>query len=168
MKKRILWIFATLLLVFISIFIAILMIVKYNHFWKYSADYESFSNEFNLVKDYIRKEYSDESDKWLAVSNNGSDGISLFDPDDKMYLVLPEDILLSLESIRNGAFPDKDSNFDKIRIQNGRVSFCIENGEYALVYSPDKKPTCVNSPQENVDVKVKAIADGWFHVTKDK
>lgn len=168
MKKRILWILATLMLVSMAIFSVKLMIVNYNHFWKYSADYESFSNEFNLVKDYICQEYPDATDKWLAVSNNGSDGISLFDPDDKMYLVLPEEILLSLESIRNGAFPDKDSNFDKIRIQNERISFCIEAGEYALVYSPDDKPTWVNSPRENVDVKVKTIGNGWFHVTKDK
>lgn len=171
-RKRMLWlfaaIFAVLLMVFAAIFTAKLMIVHYNHFWKYSADYKNFADDFNLVKNYVTAEFPDESDKWLSVSNRGSEGITLFDPELESYLVLPDDVAASLASIRSGAFPDKDSNFDTIRINEGRISFCISSGEYALVYSPDKKPMWVNSSSEDTKVKVKAIQDGWYHVTKNK
>jgi hypothetical protein len=144
------------------------MIVAYNHFWKYSADYVDFANEFNLVKNYIAEEFPNETDKLLTVSNNGRESVSLFDPETKTYLVLPAEISASLKTIRNNAFPDKDSNFDTIRIQDERIAFCISNGEYALVFSPEKKPTWVNSPNEVSRVKLKAIQDGWYHVRKDK
>lgn len=168
MKKRILLTLTMFLIVFASVFVVEFMMFDYNHTWKYSADYENFANDFDLVKNYIITEFPGESDKWLSVSNNGSKGIMLFDPNTENYLVLPEDVASSLASIRNNAFPNKDSDFDTIRIQKERISFCISNGEYALVYSPGKKPMWVNSPSEDSKVKVKAIQDGWYHVTKDK
>ena len=168
MKKRILWILATLFIVFVAIFGVKLMIVDYNHFWKYSADYKNFANDFDLVKNYIATEFLGESDKWLSVSSDGDGGCTLFDPGTESYLVLPSDVASSLASICNSAFPDKDSNFDTIRIHKNRISFCISCGEYALVYSPDNKPSWVNSPSENSKVNVKSIQDGWYHVTKDK
>lgn len=166
MKKRILWILTTLLIV-VAIFGIKLMIVNYNHFWKYSADYENFANDFDLVKNYITAVFPNESDKWLSVSNDGNGEVTLFDPETKSYLILPSDVVSSLTSIRNNAFPDKDSSFDTIRIHENRISFCISSGEYALVYSPDQKPTWVNSPSENSKVTVKSIQDGWYHVTKN-
>lgn len=168
MTKRILWIFAPLLIISVSSFAVKLMIIDHNHFWKYSADYKEFADDFNLVKNYITSEFPNEEDKCLYVSNNGSDEITLFDPRAENYLVLSEKIASSLTSLYSSAFPDKDSNFDTIRIQGERISFCISSGEYALVYSPNKKPTWVNSPIENSKVKVKPIQDGWYHVTKDK
>lgn len=168
MKRSWVWIFAVLLIVFVFIADIPLMIFYYSHIWEYSADYEEFSDEFNLVKNYIAEEFSDESNRVLMVSHKASEGLALYDLETKSYLTLPDDIPSALKSIYDDAFTNKDSNFDTIRIQDGRISFCIECGEYALVYSPDKKPMYVNSPSEDVKVKVKAIQDGWYHVTKDK
>ena len=166
MKKRILWILTMLLIVFIAIFGIKFMIVNYNHFWKYSADYKNFDDDFETVKNYVASAFPNESDKWLSVSNNEKKEVRLFDPESERYLKLPSDVVSSLSSIRNNAFPDKDSNFTTIRIHENRISFCISNGEYALVYSPNQKPSWVNSPSENSKVKVKSIQDGWYHVTK--
>ena len=167
-KKRALWMLATLLVVVFAIFVAKLMVVDYNHFWKYSADYKNFASEFDLVKNYITTAFPSESDKWLSVTNDGDGGATLFDAETESYLVLPDDVVSSLTAIRNSAFPDKDSNFDTIKIHENRISFCISNGEYALVYSPNQKPYWVNSPNENSKMKVKSIGDGWYHVTKNK
>ena len=135
--------------------------------WKYCAEYEQYEDDFNLVKDYIATEFPHELDKWLSVSNNGGKGITLYNPDIREYLVLPDDVASSLDTICRNGFPNKDSNLDVIKIHEGRISFCISNGEYALVYSPEEKPTWVNSPFENTGVKVKKIQDGWYHVVKD-
>lgn len=167
MKKRTIWILAALIIVVVAVFAIKLMIVDYNHFWKYSADYENFANDFDLVKNYIIAMFPDESDKWLSVSKDRNGEIALFDPETESCVILPNDVVSSLTSIHNNAFPDKDSIFDTIRIHENRISFCISNGEYALVYSPDQKPSWVNSPSENSRVKVKSIQDGWYHVAKN-
>ncbi len=167
MKKSIIWILTALIVVVIAVFAVKVMIVDYNHTWKYSADYENYANDFDLVKNYIIATFPNESDKWLSVSNDENGKAALFDPETKSYLILPGDVASSLTSIHNNAYPDKDSNFDTIRIHKNRVSFCISGGEYALVYSPDQKPLWVNSQSENSKVKVKSIEDGWYHVTKN-
>ncbi len=159
MKKRILWIFAAILIVIGSVLVFNLVLVYHNHMWKYSAEYEEFADDFNKVKDYIAETYSNKSDKWVSISSKG-----IFNPETKSYLILPDDVAASLEVIRKGAFPDKDSDLDVIRIHEGRISFCISSGVYALVYSPEQKPKWVNSPNEEERVKVKSLGDGWYHV----
>lgn len=167
MKKRILLILAILVvlipLVCFSIQAVKFMMFSHTHLWALSADYEGFEDDFNSVKNYLAKKYPDESDKCLAVSKKG-----LFDTDTDTYLDLPDDVASSLQSIYNGAFVHKDSNFDTIRIHEERISFCILNGQYALVYSPDKKPTWVKSSNKEVKVRVKSLGDGWYHVVEDR
>ncbi len=173
MRKHILRILVILLIAFavnfVVNFVIPLAIFSYNHFWKYSADYENYAYDFNLVKNYVAEKYSGESDKRLDVSRDFYSGvIRLYDPETESYLALPGDVAASLTSIDKNAFPDKDSNLYSIRIQDNRISFCIFNGEYALVYSPNQKPSWVNSPNENSKAKAKKIQDGWYHVVKDK
>ena len=136
--KKIIWILTTLMIGVIMIFGIELMIVSYNHFWKYSADYEKFANDFDLVKNYITEAFPDKSDKWLSVSNDGNGEVTLFDPETKSYLILPSDVVSSLTSIRNNAFPDKDSIFDTIRIHENRISFVFLTENMLLYILPTK------------------------------
>ena len=93
---------------------------------KLNANYEKYANEFNLVKDYIAQEFPSESDKWMAVLYSSTYGLRIYDPD-----------------------------LDVIRIHGDRISFCTESGHYALVYSPYKNPTWLNTSDEKDKVKVK-------------
>ena len=137
----------------------------YNSFtWKWTANFNDYSFQFNKVKEYISSEYTNESDKYLIIVTNKCEKIMLFDPDTKEYLDLPDEIEEALELIDNKAFCHKDSDFNKIRMHNDRISFCISSGQYAVVYSPSQRPTWVNSPTEDNKVGVKAIGDGWYHV----
>lgn len=168
MKKLAIWVPILLLTVIVCIPIVMLSIFNYNHLWKLSADFENYADDFNAVKNYIEAEFPNESDKYLCVSSaSSSHGRGLFDPDTKEYLQVPSDIISSIDTISREGFPDKDSTFDVIRIHEGRISFCIENGQYALVYSPNQKPSWVNSPNEDWEVFVKSIGEGWYHVTKN-
>lgn len=167
MKKRAIWVPILLLTMIVCIPIGILSIVSYNHLWKHSANYEEYADDFNVVKNYIEATFQNESGKWLSVSNSDGQGIRIFDPDTNEYLQVPSDIISSLETIRKDGFPNKDATFDTIRIHDDRISFCIENGHYALVFSPNEKPSWVNSPNEDVTVKVRSIRDGWYHVAID-
>lgn len=143
-----------------------LLMFGYNSLWQFQADYKEYADDFDAVKNYIEAEFSNETDQWFMVSNAGGQGTSLFDPDTDTYLQVPEDVSLALNTISSGGFPNKDSNFDTIRIHEGRISFCIENGQYALVYSPNKWPSWVNAPDENAVAIAKPIGGGWYHVTK--
>lgn len=139
----------------------------YNAFtWKWTADFNGYSNQFNLVKDYISSEFPNESDKYLVVVTNKGEKTMLFDPNTKKYLSMPDEIGKALDLIDDEAFRHKDSNFYSIRIHNDRISFCISSGQYALVYSPSERPTWVNSHTEDNKARVRSIGDGWYHVVK--
>lgn len=169
MKKSVIWISVILLIlavVFVCIPQVFILLFHNTSMWAYSADYNNYADDFRTVKNYIQTEYPEETDKWLDVSHSGDHGHRLYDPDVDGYLEIPSDVLSSLDVICDHGFPYKDAVFDVIRIHGDRISFCIENGQYALVFSPNEKPSWVNSPNENSEVKVKSIGDGWYHVTK--
>lgn len=137
--------------------------------WKYNADFESYKSDFTKVKDYVSETYSSDSkdrEKWFFVSNT-KDGQTLYDPDNEDYIDIPNDVRASLEAISANGFPDKDSHLYIISIYNDRVSFSIAAGVYALVYSPNEKPTWLSSPDEDKDIKVKKIGNGWYHFVVD-
>lgn len=163
MKKHIFLISTLIILVIVSVLAVSFMVFRYTHLWALSADYEGFEDDFNSVKNYLAEKYPNESDKCLSVSKKG-----IFDIDAETHLDLPNDVAESFQSIYKSAFVHKDSNFNTIRIHEGRISFCILNGQYALVYSPDEKPKWVNSPNEEEKVKVKSLGDGWYHVVADR
>ena len=169
MKKRVLCIIMAVLIIAASallVKLVIVMIFDNTHSWKLSADYEKYEDDFNVVKNYVATTYSGKWGKVLSVSNHNGE-ITLYDQDVGEYLDLPDDVASSLDTIRNNGFPDKDSVLTTIRIYEERIYFCISNLRYALVYSPDEKPTWVNSPDENADIKTKKIEDGWYHIKRD-
>ena len=133
--------------------------------WKSSADFEACADDFNVVKNYIAAEFPNETNKWLLVSSAGGQGTRLSDPDINEYLQAPSNVISSLEAIDKNGFPDKYADLDVIRIHTGRISFCVD-GWYALVYSPNEKPSWVNLPNEDCEIRVKSIGEGWYHVVK--
>ena len=168
-KKFIIIVSVILLIVFTIVActqIGKLLMFGYNSLWQFQANYKEYAGDFHAVKNYIETEFPNETDKWLMVSNAGSQGTRLFDPDTDMYLQVPRDVGSSLERISKEGFSNKDATLDLIRIHEGRISFCIENGQYALVYSPHKWPSWVNVPDENATAIVKPIGGGWYHVTQ--
>lgn len=166
MKQKLILLFIVLIIVSVAICSMPLIVLYNNHVWKYSADYKEYADDFNAVMNYIKAEFPEETDKWLSISHAQDHRIAIFDPDANKYLDIPSEVFASLEIIYKNGFPDKDSNFDTIRIHGERISFCISAGQYALVFSPNERPTWVNSPDEKVKVKAKSIRDGWYHVTK--
>lgn len=161
MKKLIIFAVVSVLIICAAISIPYVLIFNTNK-WIYAAEYDEYADEFNLIKDYVLEEYPNETDKWLSVTS-GSEPNRLFDPDSD--LDSPDEINEALTLVCRNAFPHKDSYLEVIRIHGNRVSFCIPNGQYALVYSPDEKPSWVNSPTETNGVFVKKIGDGWYHVS---
>ncbi len=143
-----------------------LLVFGYIDRWSYNADFENYESDFCVVREYVGKRFASEDGKWVAVAITDKYDRALYDPDTNEYVDVPDNVRDSLKTIDVYGFPDKDSNLDIILIQGDRVSFNIENGRYALVYSPNKKPTWVGFHDEQEDIKVKKINADWYHVVK--
>lgn len=165
--RRAIWIIIILVIVAVCMHIGLFLMIEDSFRWQFAADYDKYDYDFNVVMDYIETQFAGESDKRLYVSTAGGNGVMIYDPDTEEYFQLPSDVLLSLETIYRYGFPDKDSQFDAIRIQKGRISFCISYFVYALVFSPNEKPSWINSPKENRAIWVRSIGGGWYHVTEN-
>lgn len=143
---------------------------SYTTRWKYVADYENYKDEFNLVRDYVYEIRSGDEEGWFLVSNSEKYGRTLFDPRDNNYLSMPDEVSNALAVIDKEAFKHKDAQFDVIRYRHNDIAFCIRNGRYALVYSPDGKLDIEELllRSEQIDsLKHKRISDDWYHVLCD-
>lgn len=167
MKKRIflvaIGVIATVMLVLMLSVILFYARINYVLTWKAMADYEICSEEFIVVKDYVLEQYPNAVNKGLEVTT----GPALYDYERGAYLDCPQEVVEALDKIDEYAFTDKDGKFETIRINGTRVSFCIANGNYALVYSPDENPSWINVSTEDKSVVVKKIGNGWYHVAED-
>ena len=163
--RRVIIICLVIFIIAVCIYVAPLVWFYQISLWKVSADFETYADDFTVVKNYIQEEYPNETDKCLLVSHSGGQGIRLIDLDTDEYLQVPDDVLSSLEVIDKEGFPDLDADLNVIRIHEDRISF--ESGYYALVYSPSQKPSWLKAPGDTA-VKVKTIGDGWYHVTKKR
>ncbi|MBO4277234.1 MAG: hypothetical protein J5925_02405 [Clostridia bacterium] len=132
----------------------------------YNADYENYKDEFNLVRDYIYEVRSDGEEGWFSVSYS-DERYHLFEGNTKKRVECPDEVSNALAAIRQKAFRHKDARLNVIRYRHNDIAFCIENGQYALVYSPDGKmdidELLLRSKQIN-SLKHKSISDGWYHV----
>lgn len=164
MSKKAIWITAIILVVIIVIPAIMFGIFDYTHTWALNADFDQYSEHFIAVKDYIASEFPNETRKLLSVSIKNQSA-ALYDMDADEYLCLPDDIALSLDMICRYGFPHKDSDLEIIEIEGSRITFLIFKGSYALVYSPDERPTRNNSIGRGESFHVKDIGDGWYHVS---
>ncbi len=164
-RKNLFSIVIIIVLTIATLYATLYLPFSYNNFWRFCADFKGYSGDFITVNDFVVSKYSEEVEKRFIVSSDEGHRSQLFDPDLKCYVDMPGDVLAAMKNIRAHGFPDKDSNLDTVSINGNSVRFGIENGHYALVYSPDGKPTWLNSPDEDIKIKVKRIGNGWYHVT---
>lgn len=62
-KKHVLY-FGILLIAFLFLMFTFkVILVSYNHEWKYSANYEKYADAFNAVKDYLVREFPNGPEK---------------------------------------------------------------------------------------------------------
>lgn len=129
--------------------------------WRYSAEFDEYKAEFILVKDYLSEEYPNTKKIRLKVDIQ-YDGVH-----NNEILNFPDTIIDTLILLHNKAFPYKTAEFTSIVIDGNRMAFEANHGRYALVYSPNEKPSYIVDSDEATDVWVKRIGHGWYHVTKN-
>lgn len=134
----------------------------YEVLWENSAEFDAYETEFCLIKDYALT-LSTDAERVLLYNRKN---ITFTDCKTLEKLMPPDDIKTAVETIDHNAFPCKYATFDTIRIYDGCVCFVIESGQYALIYSPDKKPTGI-AQKEDSGFIAKKIRDGWYHVVHD-
>lgn len=156
------------LLVFISVFTALFLYPGFLKHYTPGIKFEEYKDDFNKLKDYLLAEYPDTEvifDCW--ISSDGSLKVKALNMTNiDGYVSFPDDITdilikLLTESQNN---TENLGEWSLIRLQPGRIAFTDgEKGLYALVYSPDEKPTWMVKSEEK-DNKVTKIGDGWYHI----
>lgn len=153
---------AAILFISAAIPAAIYLQFSYVTTWKYCAEFDAFSEEFQTVADYVLSTVTD-YDGFYYISRTDSGEKLLYDPETKHYLDSPAEVTAALQKIcSKKAFPNKDSGLNEIHYAGYRVFFRKEGGIYTLIYSPNQTPTFV-MPDDGRSLVVKAIGNGWYH-----
>lgn len=144
-----------------------LMYFNYVSTWKYNANFDDYEREFVLIKDYIEDNVEKDKVIFSYTSALEDHPYQLYNFDTKEYMDCPEEVYDALKTIDKEAFEHKDSHFDEITYDNGRIIFGGEGIAYGLIYSPNGRPTYLYSADEDFDIKVKKIQKDWYHVVRD-
>ena len=134
--------------------------------WKSAAEYEKYEEQFGVVKDYIFELCGGSCQRHFYIEYWQEQDRILYDLDLEKYFEVPENIYDALMVLTENAFPDSEARLSQIYVQENRIVFDSKAG-YALVWSPDEKPTWLYSPDEERDISVKKAGDGWYHVVID-
>ncbi len=163
--KKIIIILVIIAIVALVSFSVPMMIYTYAERWSYNASFAEYQEEFVLVKNYVYENIT--FDEYVLLSYDKSTGeTTLYSPTEKAYLDLPYDVQIALKEIDQNAFTYKDANFDTIRIEKDRIAFCVENGQYALVWSLST-PSGLNQSSDNAKTYVRQINDEWYHIRRN-
>lgn len=138
-------------------------LLHYGSLWNYNAYFDTYEADFVTVKDFVSEQYSGSNGKMLSVSLSNKKEIRLYDHEISEVVDMPKNVASSLERIYKDGFPQRAS-FNTITIYKNRVIFEIGQYRYCLTYSPDEKPKWMFKPTEDVDIRVKSIGGGWYHV----
>lgn len=127
------------------------------------ANYEDFSTELTVLIDFLKIQYPANKNQptYLRVA----DGKALIDPQSG-FVRLPDEISQLLTVLHRGCFTNENAKMYVITFHGSRIQFDIENGSYALVYSPDGEPEYLHQQGEDFPILVKHIEGDWYHVSR--
>lgn len=131
--------------------------------WKHNADYDAYAQDFARVADWLQTTYPNAANVCLSVSSRENGNIGLYDVNARNSVECPAEIRDAIRRI-DTAFSDPDAPWDCLRLDAERISFCIPNGQYELVYSPNQRPTWMYTNGKTERIYVQAIQNGWYHV----
>ncbi len=127
------------------------------------ADYDTCSEELDMIIEFLQHQYPNEKKQPVYLRVAG--GKMLLDPN-KGFLNLPDEIGRILRMLDEVCFASEDAKLCMITFHGSRIQFDIENGAYALVYSPDGEPTYLHETNEGFPIKVRHIEGDWYHVSR--
>lgn len=125
--------------------------------WDCNIDYQQHAEELRIVQEYISGLHPGEAEYYLSVCK--VDGVvCLYDSLTGEYLTPQDSVTDSLVAVDKAI---ESSSEHTIRVNGSQITFtCC--GAYALVYSPDHKPTDI--PLRDCDrVALRRAGDGWYH-----
>ena len=135
---------------------------RHTDLWRYNADFDTYKEEFVLVKDYVLQMKSGESGRFYVTKGYETHPFDLYDDSLGQLMNCPEEVKSAIEELSRNAFFYKDSVFDTIRYNENTVYFCIEGNRYALVYSPTGKPD--SYLDTDYSFACKKIEGNWYHL----
>lgn len=168
MKKNVIIILSILSLVLtvvIGISVFDVCYFDYVETWRYNISFDECEYDLEVVRKYVYDNFKEET--LLSVSRNADNGkIGLYSLNNNDHVDLSDEVETSLSVINDKGFVCKDAVFDSINVENGRIAFCLLNGQYALVWSPKEEPIGLSDSGDGVRTKIKKINSEWYHVVR--
>lgn len=127
------------------------------------ANYEDFSQELTVLVDFLKIQYP--ADKHQPAYLRVADGKQLLNPG-VGFVRIPNEISQVIGVLSRGCFVNENAKLYAISFYGTRIQFDIENGAYALVYSPDGAPDFLHKEGELFPIHVEHIEDDWYHVSR--
>lgn len=156
--------FLGVLLLIVAQLVAAFFYNQYREQYKDNADFKNYATEFKTISEFLLKEYSDATEKWLGVSIEDVEGRGIYDSDINELIECPTEVKNALNTICDFGFPSETAIFEAIRICDGNVYFCITSGRYALVYAKEDIPSWYDTTVEDKDIHSSKIEAHWYHI----
>jgi len=132
----------------------------------YVSDFDKYYQDFQTIAN-IALEHQDEllKSQFHSLGIGYDKGIGLFNMNNLKYIKLSKGEQQSLVRVYT-AFKDAGGNLELIRVDKNRVSFEIDNDNFAVVNSLDgKKPTFVALPSEkNNYYYIQKLYKNWYSI----
>lgn len=127
------------------------------------AKYDACSEELNLVIDFLQHKYPDHKKQPVYLRVAG--GKMLLDPQNG-FIDIPDEVSRLLTVLDEKCFVHEAAKLYVITFYGSRIQFDIQNGAYALVYSPEGEPEFLHQANEGFPIKVAHIEGDWYHVSR--
>lgn len=128
---------------------------------RYYVEFDDCREELNLLVEYLEDYRKEAAPTYLSVASDGR--LHHFSVG---YLPISEQLQQAIQRIQQEGFVCKDGALDIIRFKENRIQFDIPNGVYALVYSPDGRPTYLHKSDETYPILVRRIEGPWYHISR--
>ena len=143
--------------------VGISMLRKQKKLTEHYVDYDACSHDLNMVVEFLQTKYPDQKDRPAYLRVTGNNG--LLNPHSGK-VPLPDAVSLHIQNIAEKGFVSEKTEWCMITFDGERIQFETVAGIYALVYSPEGKPTYLHQAEEGYAIRVEHIEGHWYHVTR--
>ncbi len=126
------------------------------------VDYNAFREDLNALAEFLQTTYEDEATRPSFLLVAGSD---LVDTTGKP-IMLPQKMKSAVKNISQNCFSLTHYRWRMVSFFDDRIQFDSNDGNYALIFSPEGEPTFLHQEGEDYDILVEHIEGPWYHVMR--
>ena len=138
--------------------------------WEYDIEsqdsiFDNYKAEFEILKEYIRCTFYDETDLCLQVALSDEEGRTLYNTETNSLINCPQDVRDALETLCEFAFTG-DFELERLEKVGNRITLYTANDKYAFVYDREERPTWFFEPNEKELFFSWRLEKDWYYLER--